>query len=151
MCLGAGQRGGGQWGSGGAVRKCAQASSHKVIKSVCLPLERTGTFLSSTALISQGAAGTVDIRGKMISLGPGEMARRWGGSDGLPPGGGLVAGRKSSTSQFLLMHSSVIALPVCKCVRYRGTGVINGQQRQSWDVWPTLCGLFSILGEESGK
>lgn len=91
MCLGGGQRGG-----AGAVRKSAPASSHKVIKSVCLPLarllpEKTGTFLSSTALISLGAAGTVDIRGKMISLGPGEMACRWGGSDGLPPGG--VGGR----------------------------------------------------------
>lgn len=71
-----------------------------------------------------------------------------------PLGGGLVG--EGGREEKIYLAVSVDALqhdhtPVCKCVRCRGTGVINGQQRQSWDVWPTLCGLFSILGEESGK
>lgn len=89
----------------------------------------------------------------MIGLGPGETARRrWGGSDGLPPGGG-----GGVREEKIYLAVSVDALQQrgtpawCECVRCRGTGAINGQQRQRWDVWPTLCGLLSILGEDSGK
>lgn len=84
------------------------ASSHIVIKSVCLPLASSaapGENRHPPVANSIDQSGSrQDIRGKMISLGPGEMARRWGGSDGLPPGG---VGRKRSTSQYLLMHSCV--------------------------------------------
>lgn len=94
--------------------------------------EKRHFFLSSTALISARAAAAVEVRGENDQLGPPE---RW-----------LATGGKRSTLQHLSMHSSMIALLRASV---SGTGVINGQQRQSWAVWPTLCGLlFYFRGAE---
>lgn len=69
----------------------------------------------------------------MISLGPPE---RWPAA-----GEPLMDFPRVGREEKIHLAASVDALQHDRA-SVSGTGVINGQQKQSWDVWPTLCGLF---------
>lgn len=83
----------------------------------------------------------VDIRGENNQFGSPE---RW-----LAAGEPLIDFPRIGREEKIYLAASVDALQHGRAVSVSGTGVINGQQRQSWDVWPTLCGLlFYFRGGE---
>lgn len=139
-----------RWRSAGNLHRAPLTKSSRQ----CVPRRsrrEKALFLSSTALISPGAATTVDIRGENDQLGG---PRR----DGSPLREPLMdfpwvqGGRNRSSSQHLSMRSSTIGQP-CASVRvWSGAAVINGQQKGmlgclAHSVWAA----FLFRGRRSGK